>query len=132
MKQHMPDTHGEVDLGPLVLTTMDLYPRLSGVPEAGPVRTRRIVHDEVIHDVRPPYAAGEVQEIVAKGRKEPRRLSLAEERVRDHNKAIARGDYSAAETAHADDRDTDPGSRMQQRYPTGTRNYGHSPRRTAW
>jgi hypothetical protein len=129
VKQHMPDTHGEVDLGPLVLTTMDRYPRLSGIPEAGlitnigPNGSRRFTV---------PYTPKEAQEVITRGRKEPRRLSLAEERARDHNKAIARGDYAAAETAYTDNsRDADPG-RLEKRYPLGTRNYGHGPRRTAW
>jgi len=129
MKQHMPGTHGEVDFGPLVITTLDLYPRLSGIPEAGPVM---ITRPDGVVTVVAPYTPSEVQAIITQGRKEPRRLSLAEERVRERNRAIERGDYAAAESSYSEQRDSEPGSRMLQRYPTGTRNYGHGPRRTAW
>jgi hypothetical protein len=117
--EHMPGQQRYTDRGPRIETGIDRYPRDAHQVPAGGVM---ITTAEMIR-VIPPHHPSEVQEIIRRGRQEPRRLTLEESRTADKNRAalprIASGTSSFKPSG-------------DQRHPPGTAAYGHGPRRTTW
>jgi len=89
-----------VDQGPRVANTFDRHPRHPEAPDCGPVRIlRKSPFREVLW---PPYTEEERAEIVRRGKEEPRRLTLAEERLVRKNRASYQDDIMAMEHWYQD------------------------------
>jgi hypothetical protein len=77
------------------------------------------------------YTQEEVNEIVKQGRDRPRPLTHDETELFNTNRREARGDLAAMESWYRTEcRDNDQKRAMLRRYPTGTANYGHEPRKS--
>lgn len=77
------------------------------------------------------YTQEEVNEIVKQGRDRPRSLTHEQTELANKNRREARADLAAMEQWYsAECKDNDQKRFMLRRYPTGTANYGHGPRKS--
>ena len=120
MIEHMPGEQTYVERGPRKETGIDKYPRDSGGTIAG---LCTVTQPDGTQTVLPERHNSEVQEIIRRGKQEPRRLTLETSRLADTNRAALQRLPSGASSFK-------PGA--DQRHPPGTAGYGHGPRRTSW
>jgi hypothetical protein len=120
MIEHMPGEQTYTDRGPRKETGIDRYPRDAGSTIASPCV---VTAADGTKTVLPERHSSEVQEIIRRGRQEPRRLTLEEARTADKNRAAQQKLPSGTSSFKPSG---------EQRHPPGTQAYGHSPRRTSW
>lgn len=78
-----------------------------------------------------PYTQEEVNDVVKQGRDRPRPLTHEQTELVNKNRREARADLAAMEQWYrAECRDNNQKRTMLRRYPTGTANYGHEPRKS--
>jgi len=101
-------------------------------PDHDPVKARKPTRwAGPVNKTTPAYTQEEVNEIVKQGHDRPRPLTHDETELVSKNRRDARGDLAAMESWYRTEcRDNDQKRAMLRRYPTGTANYGHEPRKS--
>jgi len=97
-----------------------------------PVRPRKAaIWAGPVNGITAAYTQEEVKEIEKQGRDRPRSLTHEQTELVNQNRREARADLAAMEQWYgAECKDNDQKRMLKRRYPTGTANYGHGPRKS--